>query len=277
MPEGHVLHRLATSLNEHFAGRPVVVSSPQGRFGEQAAALDGRELIGAEAYGKHLFIAFEGDDWVHIHLGLIGGLTIGPVGPTRGEVRLRIATDDRMAELRGPQTCALIDTARVAHQRSLLGPDPLRAEADQELAWRKVHASDRPIAALLVDQSVIAGAGNIYRAEVLFRQGVDPMLPGSRLPYTVRQRIWADLVELMTDGVRIGRIDTVRPEHTPEAMGRPPRVDDHGGEVYVYRRTGQPCLLCGSAVRATTVAGRQCYWCPRCQRRGRTGVRRVHR
>ena len=58
--------------------------------------------------------------------------------------------------------------------------------------------------------------------------------------------MWADLVELMAEGVRTGRIDTVRPEHTPEAMGRPPRVDDHGGEVYVYRRTGQPCLVCGS-------------------------------
>ena len=58
--------------------------------------------------------------------------------------------------------------------------------------------------------------------------------------------MWDDLVELMAEGVRTGRIDTVRPEHTPEAMGRPPRSDDHGGEVYVYRRTGQPCLVCGT-------------------------------
>ena len=58
--------------------------------------------------------------------------------------------------------------------------------------------------------------------------------------------MWDDLVELMAEGVRTGRIDTVRPEHTPEAMGRPPRVDDHGGEVYVYRRTGQPCHVCGA-------------------------------
>lgn len=78
--------------------------------------------------------------------------------------------------------------------------------------------------------------------------------------------MWDDLVELMHEGVRTGRIDTVRPEHTPEAMGRSPRKDDHGGEVYVYRRTGQPCLVCETAVRTTELQGRNLFWCPRCQR-----------
>ena len=77
--------------------------------------------------------------------------------------------------------------------------------------------------------------------------------------------IWADLVELMGDGVRSGRIDTVRPEHTPEAMGRAPRKDDHGGEVYVYRRTSMPCLVCGSLVRTGELVGRNIFWCPKCQ------------
>jgi len=69
----------------------------------------------------------------------------------------------------------------------------------------------------------------------------------------------------MAEGVRTGRIDTVRPEHTPEAMGRPPREDDHGGEVYVYRRTGMPCHVCGSTVRTGELVGRNIFWCPRCQ------------
>jgi endonuclease-8/formamidopyrimidine-DNA glycosylase len=72
-------------------------------------------------------------------------------------------------------------------------------------------------------------------------------------------------VLLMAEGVRVGRIDTVRPEHTPEAMGRPPRVDDHGGEVYVYRRAGLPCLVCGTPVAAAQVAARNLFWCPGCQ------------
>jgi len=64
--------------------------------------------------------------------------------------------------------------------------------------------------------------------------------------------IWSDLSELMRDGVDVGRIDTVRPEHTPEAMGREPRKDDHGGEVYVYRRAGQPCYVCGTPISETS-------------------------
>ena len=71
----------------------------------------------------------------------------------------------------------------------------------------------------------------------------------------------------MRAGVASGRIDTVRPEHTPQAMGRPARVDRHGGEVYVYRRAGQRCLVCDTPIEQRTVAGRHLFWCPRCQRR----------
>ena len=69
----------------------------------------------------------------------------------------------------------------------------------------------------------------------------------------------------MREGVRNNRIDTVRPEHTPEAMGRPPRVDDHGGEVYVYRRAHQPCHICGGEIRTADLAARNLFWCPACQ------------
>lgn len=274
MPEGHVLHRLAGQFTEHFVGRDVAVSSPQGRFADEAAALDGRTLTAAEAWGKHLFVGFAGEDWVHIHLGLIGTLRFGPPAPVQGVVRVRFETAQQMAELRGPQTCALINESRMRQQIARLGPDPLRPDADPELAWHKIKNSGRSVASLLIDQAVIAGPGSIYRSEVLFRQGIDPLLPGQQLPRTVWQRVWDDLVSLMHDGVVQGRIDTVRDEHMPDAMGRPPRVDDHGGEVYVYRRTGQPCHVCSTPVAATPVEGRQCYWCPRCQRNGRTGVRR---
>nr|MDT0665571.1 zinc finger domain-containing protein [Micromonospora sp. DSM 115978] len=92
-----------------------------------------------------------------------------------------------------------------------------------------------------------------------------PRLPGRDLTRQQWATVWADRVGLMADGVRSGRIDTVRPAHTPEAMGRPPRVDDHGGEVYVYRRTGQPCLVCATEVKTAPVAGRNLFWCPTCQ------------
>jgi endonuclease-8 len=121
------------------------------------------------------------------------------------------------------------------------------------------------VAALLMDQKVLAGVGNVYRAEVLFRHGIAPHREGRSLSRAEWDAVWADLVALMREGVRLGRIDTVRPEHTPEAMGRPPRVDDHGGEVYVYRRAGLPCHVCASPVATETHAARNLFWCPGCQ------------
>jgi endonuclease VIII len=117
-----------------------------------------------------------------------------------------------------------------------------------------------------MDQHVLSGVGNVYRAELLYRHTLHPLRPGRTLRKKQWDAMWADLVELMAEGVVTGRIDTVRPEHTPEAMGRPPRVDDHGGEVYVYRRTGMDCLVCGSHVRTAVLEGRNLFWCPRCQR-----------
>jgi formamidopyrimidine-DNA glycosylase len=121
--------------------------------------------------------------------------------------------------------------------------------------------------------------GNIYRAEVLFRAGVDPFLPGKQLPRQTFDVMWSDLVVLMPQGVIDDRIDTVRPEHGPEAQGRDPRVDRHGGEVYVYRRHDQSCLVCGTPVRLELHAARNLYWCPRCQPKGADGTkkRRVRR
>jgi formamidopyrimidine-DNA glycosylase len=267
VPEGHIIHRLAGENHRAFADRPVRVSSPQGRFAEAAALIDGRSLDEAEAHGKHLFLGF-GDDWVHIHLGLYGGFTFGtgqapdPVGL----VRLRMANDDRYADLRGPNTCELIGPGEKKSVHARLGPDPLRADADPEAAWRRISRSSITIAALLMDQKVLAGVGNVYRAEVLFRLGISPHRLGRNLWRVEWDAIWADLVALMHDGAGAGRIDTVRPEHTPEAMGRPPRVDDHGGEVYVYRRSNMPCLACRTPVRTESHAGRNLFWCPSCQR-----------
>ncbi|WP_298759133.1 DNA-formamidopyrimidine glycosylase family protein, partial [uncultured Nocardioides sp.] len=94
MPEGHTLHRLAGELSTTFAGRAVRVTSPQGRFSEAAALLDGSVVTGAEAWGKHLFVAFDDDRFVHVHLGLYGTLLVHPVveavpAPV-GQVRMRL-------------------------------------------------------------------------------------------------------------------------------------------------------------------------------------------
>lgn len=117
----------------------------------------------------------------------------------------------------------------------------------------------------MMDQAYFAGVGNIYRAEPLFRQGISPFTPGRELGRERFDAIWSDLVALMADGVATGRIDTVRPEHAPEAMSRAPREDDHGGEVYVYRRAGKPCHVCGRPVEKQQFEGRNLFFCPYCQ------------
>ena len=100
---------------------------------------------------------------------------------------------------------------------------------------------------------------------MLYRAGLHPLTPGTALTPKLWKRIWGDLVSLMGLAVVSGRIDTVHPKHMPGAMGRPPRVDRHGGEVYVYRRAGQPCLVCGTAIARGELNGRNTYWCPACQ------------
>ncbi len=275
MPEGHVLHRLAGELTVLFGERQVRVGSPQGRFADAAAQLDGTRLVDADAWGKQLFIRFEGERFVQVHLGLYGGFDlhddVDAVPEPVGQVRLRIvrpAAGERLpayADLRGPTVCALVTASERAATLARIGPDPLRADADPDRAWARIGRSSAPIATLLMDQSVVAGVGNVYRAEVLFRHRIDPMRPGRTLRASQWRAIWDDLAMLMREGVRIGRIDTVRAEHLPDVMGRPPRVDDHGGEVYVYRRAGQPCHVCGRPVRTEVLGGRNLFWCARCQ------------
>ncbi|WP_148574281.1 Fpg/Nei family DNA glycosylase [Nocardioides caldifontis] len=280
MPEGHTLRRLADDLTATFAGRRVRVASPQGRFAEEAALLDGSLLEAADSAGKHLFLELEGGHVVHVHLGLIGKFTILPGRPVEpvGAVRLRIVAggdgrDPAYADLRGATQCALVTPEQREAVVAKLGPDPLRADADPERAWRRISTSHRSIGELLLDQAVVAGVGNVYRAEVLFRHRIHPLRPGRTLRRKQFDAIWQDLVELMAEGVVLNRIDTVRPEHTPEAMGRPPRKDDHGGEVYVYRRHEQPCHVCGTRIRTEVLAGRNSFWCPRCQPRYRSRAR----
>ncbi len=263
-PSETVPEELVSAANERHESVPEeLVSAANDR--RQAVP---EELVSA-ANERHEGPPTTAGPFVHIHLGLIGKLRwVKPDAVDgAGTLRLRIETEEHAAELRGPQACELVGPEEVAALVAALGPDPLRADADPERGWRRVHRSDRTIASLLMDQRVAAGVGNIYRAEVLYRQRIHPDTPGSALSRRAWNRIWADFVELMPQGVLHGRIDTVRPEDSPEATGRDPRVDRHGGEVYVYRRQGQPCLVCGREVSLRLFEGRNLYWCARCQRR----------
>jgi endonuclease VIII len=225
-----------------------------------------------EAHGKHFLADFDGAGFLHIHLGLIGKVDFGeaPVPEPVGQVRLRLQNATSYADLRGATACEVMTDGEREALIARLGPDPLRDDAAPELAWQRIHRSGLPIGQLLMNQEVLSGVGNVYRAETLFRARLHPMTPGRLVKRREWQGMWADLVELMRYGLETGRIDTVADDHTPDAMGRDPRRDDHGGEVYVYRRQGQPCHVCQSAIRTEILAGRNLFWCPKCQRTGLT-------
>ena len=278
MPEGHTLFRLARDVRDHFAGRRVSVTSPQGRFAASAALVDGTELVSSESWGKHLFVEFAHERFVHVHLGLYGRFDLhdGPPSPPVGQVRMRFvagAPRPSYGDLRGATACELLTLAQRNGVLDRLGPDPLRGDADWTRAWDRVSRSRAPIGALLMDQAVLAGVGNVYRAEVLFRHRVHPLRPGSTLRRSQFRSLWDDLVVLLREGVRTGRIDTVHVDHPPQTRERTARVDARGGAVYVYRRQGQPCYVCGTEVRTEVLAGRNLFWCPRCQPKFRSRAR----
>lgn len=311
MPEGHTLHRLARQIDRLFVGRPWKVSSPQGRFDAGAARLDGRTPDRAQAWGKHLFIHVGADIW-QVHLGLYGAfsfrgdeeftqgetaLTLGapraaaaqlqpeyddagwiiPEAP-QGAVRARIRSQHGWADLRGPATCAVLTAVDYEKVIRRLGPDPLRQPEDridpqaceqfvQNLARRRVS-----VGAALMDQAVIAGVGNIYRAESLFLEEISPDTASHALSREQAEALWARLTQQLGDGVVEGVIRTLRTEGTDARAGL--THDYYAGKIrdverrhHVYQHQGTPCLRCGETIAMRTLQGRRLYWCPGCQTR----------
>ncbi|WP_138443479.1 Fpg/Nei family DNA glycosylase [Sinomonas susongensis] len=299
MPEGHSIHRLARQFDDVFAGERLVVTSPQGRFADGAALLDGRVLESARAHGKQLFLRFEGSQFLHVHLGLYGAWDFGgdasfrgasSIGAPRrvgerevadddegaayagppppvGAVRVRLASEHGWADLRGATVCSVATEPEIEAVLARLGPDPLGlplegTDPGEEFA-RRVSRRRTPIARLLMDQSIVAGIGNVYRAELLFRTRLDPATAGSALGPERALGLWVDAVRAMTDGVQAGRIVTTDPSYWTCGAGTLPDPEE---AHWVYRRHGLGCRICGTPVRLADEAGRKLYWCPACQK-----------
>ena len=267
MPEGHTIHRLALDHRPLLVGRPVALSSPQGRFATGAELLTGRLVEGIEAYGKHLFYGFEGDLLLHVHLGLYGKWQTGVGEPPepRGALRVRMTTVTEdgpvWLDLRGPTACEVMTPPDRDAVVARLGPDPLRRDADPDRAYARVVKSRRPVGELLMDQQVLCGIGNVYRAEVLYRAGLSPFRPGRDVGTDVWDPMWVDLRTLLRAGVRQRRIITTERADRDRRSGPATRTDAH----YVYRRQGLPCRRCGTEVRTQVMQQRNLFWCPVCQ------------
>ena len=195
VPEGHTIHRLAGRHAELFVGDKVQPASPQGRFAEGAARLSGTVLDGTEAYGKHLLHHYAHELTLHVHLGLYGKFADGPGEPPPpvGQVRLRLTSDAYWLDLRGPTACELLTPPEVAALRARLGPDPLRADADPYRAYARISRSPTPLAALLLDQSVVAGTGLIFVRRRCSGPACRRCMPGRELTPALWRELWADL------------------------------------------------------------------------------------
>lgn len=265
MPEGHSIRHLATIHEGAFAGKTVRASSPQGRFADEAKNIDNRILNNTTAHGKHLFLHFDTGQTVHVHLGLYGWfyLSKNPNKKPKDSTRLRLQHDIYISDLVAPTACELLDDAGVSAIKKRLGPDPIHDDADPEQAWKKIVKSKRTIAGLLMDQSVIAGIGNVYRAELLFLSRLDPFIAGTQMQREKFDEIWRNASILLRDGSTDGKIRTVAPEHLGED-----EVKLHGCSQfsYVYKRQRQSCRLCMTEVKETELDSRTLYWCPTCQR-----------
>ena len=264
MPEGHTVHRTSNLFNEAFEGKTLEVISPQGRFSNGAAALNGLIFEKAWAVGKQLFLNFETEETLRIHLGIYGKWTFGDFAITPpepvGQVRVRFFADGRFADLRGPTACDLIELSQAVEIAAQLGPDPLNddsASSERERFVSKAQSSSRAIGLLLMDQSVIAGVGNVYRAELLFRAGVNPYLQGNQVADEKLRAIWLDAVKLMKVGVKTGIMIT-----RDELLNKLPKKDDR---YFVYKREGLPCRVCNATVSIALMATRKLYWCQECQ------------
>lgn len=273
MPEGHSIRYFADAHEHCFQGLPVEASSPQGRFTEGAAAINGRTLLGTTTHGKHLFLHFaEVDEIVHIHLGLYGwfkavskeyrksdDVDLSPKPSTR----LRLENPYYISDLIGPTKCEYITTEQLQAICSRLGPDPLHEEADPEPFYKKVLSSKKTIGQLLMDQSVIAGIGNVYRAELLFLTQQNPMTPGSQVNEQTLIKIWNAAAVLMQDGSTDGMIRTVPRYNLTEEEKQRGRYTQYSN---VYKRHTNPCRVCGTSVSIADLAGRKLYWCTECQK-----------
>ena len=253
MPEGHTLHRLARDLRE-LAGRQVTAASPQGRFADGAARLDGTRVREPAAYGKHLFLCTEEGDHLHVHLGMHGKFLRypDPGRPPLKQARLRLSTADVAWDLVAPSTCEVLHDDEVDRLVAGLGPDPLREDADREAALRAVLASPRPIGAVLLDQAVLAGVGNVFRNEALHELRVHPATPARDLGRDLAEQLWEVLRRMMGQAVEDGRIVTV---DGPDRLSVPESESRH---VYKQRH----CRDCGAPVEVSEIGGRTAYVCP---------------
>jgi endonuclease-8 len=243
MPEGDALHRTARQL-QVLVGQQLEVETPhpRARVTRVAERLDGRRLVAVEAVGKNLLLRFEGGLVLRSHLRMKGRWQILPRnGKRQGTPWLVLRGGESEAVLWHGPVLELDES----HVRSL-GPDILARPPDLDAMSRKIRAADpgMTIGEALLDQRLVAGIGNLWRAEALWRAQISP---------------WRQLREVSED--------ELRSVLTEAAQLMRHSLDSGLRKRAVYRQVGHPCPRCGTAIksRGQGDANRIAYWCPECQ------------
>jgi endonuclease VIII len=265
MPEGDTIARAARTLARALEGKTIV------RFRSalpalSGAALEGRKVLGVEPRGKHLLVHFDDGRALHTHMRMTGSWHVYRPGeawwkPERLS-RAVIETEDFVAVCFSAPVVELLAPGEAARHPALrrLGPDIVGATFDAEGARGRVRSMpEAPIGEALLAQSALAGIGNIYKSEALFATRTNPFVAVGGLTDEQIDAVIRAARRMMTASVA-----------SQSASRRPRMTSARGGGYAVYRRSGLPCLSCGTPIRMRRQgdAGRSTYWCPKCQRRG---------
>jgi endonuclease VIII len=254
MPEGDTIHHAASRIRPVLVGQvPDEIVTPHPRFGRDRwpERLGGRAVRSVDAYGKHLFIRFEGGLVIHSHLRMTGSWKVRPEGPAPPAAWLvmRRAGQD-VIQIRGPVLELMTESRTRFDQRlAALGPDILADELDEAEFLRRLRHEDptRGIGDALLDQRTIAGIGNLWKSEGCFAAGIDPWRP----------------VAKVTDDEALAILRETRPRMQASAADG---IQDRWRQV--YSSAGRPCPRCGVHIKARGQgdSNRPTFWCPSCQR-----------
>lgn len=257
MPEGDTILWAATRMRPVLEGHGVEVVHTHPRFGRGRwqQRLSGHVVKAIETHGKNLFVVFDNDLLLHSHLRMTGLWDVRPVGgrwrraPSRAWLVLRAGTQE-VLQYDGPVLELMTSGRRRFDQRlAALGPDILAGEFDASGFLKRLRSTDqqRPIGDALLDQRIIAGIGNIWKAESCWAASVDPW----RAVGSLSDQQAVELVEGVRPRMLLSGTQGHRAVRTP-----------------IYRHAGEPCPRCRTpiAARGQGDENRTTYWCPGCQK-----------
>jgi len=261
LPEVEVTRRALLPLVESKRILDLVHADPA-RYRDTEKAV-GRRILGLDRRGKFLLFRLSGGWLLVVHLGMSGGFRLSPTPHTRVVFRL----EGGEIYFHDPRRFGKIWAVPEAERCRVpllcrLGPEPWDPAFTAEYLWQRLRSSRRPVKVILMDQTVVAGLGNIYADEALFWAGVRPTRRGTRVTRAEAARIREAVLRVLEAAIEAGGTTLKDQSYrwVDEAIGY------FQLRLSVYGRAGAPCPRCGTPIRRTVIQGRSAHYCPRCQR-----------